>query len=283
MEEKFICKYCHAEKKNANSLHNHERLCKENPNRQESGFAHYNRNGHKGTNHFLKAKELGLPVPEHSRKGKYEKEYICPVCKEKFMGKVPFSEHLETHRTDNADLHHIEETKCRFCDRTFTRSNSLTFHEKRCSLNPNRVEYVWKGRHHSEETKDKLATKMQDLYKGKSIWRTQIEKRKSYAEQYFDECFPELKQNFHVDKYFLDLADPEKKAYIEVDGEQHYNDNKVIEHDKERTERLESLGWKLIERVRWSKFQKLTEEQKVEYVNILKQRIGALVVCSQAS
>ena len=31
----FICRFCGSERKNGNSLRNHERLCKENPNRQE--------------------------------------------------------------------------------------------------------------------------------------------------------------------------------------------------------------------------------------------------------
>ena len=37
----FICKYCGKECKNSNSLRNHERLCKLNPNKAESGLAKY--------------------------------------------------------------------------------------------------------------------------------------------------------------------------------------------------------------------------------------------------
>lgn len=36
------CKYCGKECKNLNSLHTHERLCKLNPNRQESPWVKYN-------------------------------------------------------------------------------------------------------------------------------------------------------------------------------------------------------------------------------------------------
>lgn len=39
----LICKYCGKECKNAKSLRNHERLCKENPNHQESSFAKFNK------------------------------------------------------------------------------------------------------------------------------------------------------------------------------------------------------------------------------------------------
>lgn len=39
----YICRYCGKECKNANSLRNHERLCKENPNHQISNFVAYNK------------------------------------------------------------------------------------------------------------------------------------------------------------------------------------------------------------------------------------------------
>jgi very-short-patch-repair endonuclease len=40
----FICRHCLLEKHNNNSLRNHERLCKNNPNKQESNFKKYNKN-----------------------------------------------------------------------------------------------------------------------------------------------------------------------------------------------------------------------------------------------
>lgn len=39
----LVCKYCGKECKNSNSLNNHERLCKYNPNRQESSFVKFNK------------------------------------------------------------------------------------------------------------------------------------------------------------------------------------------------------------------------------------------------
>jgi len=206
----FICKFCGSERKNANSLRNHERLCKENPNRQKiEEYAHTEKwlaacKGHKGTNQFVKAKELGLPIPESKCKGK-----------------------------------------------------------------PG----PWRGRKHTEESKHKISESMKKVYENKSIWSTQIEKRKSFAEQYFDTCFPELKQNYHVDRYFLDLANPDLKLYIEIDGEQHYNDPKVIEHDKVRTARLEELGWKCLKRIRWSEYKKLSKEEQEFLISELKKQI----------
>ena len=44
MVEEFICKFCEKVCKNANSLRNHERLCKQNPNRQFTLFSTKNPN-----------------------------------------------------------------------------------------------------------------------------------------------------------------------------------------------------------------------------------------------
>lgn len=65
----FVCKYCGKVCKNENSLRNHERLCKENPNRQilKSNFIEWNKKRKelniKGENHFTKAERLGLDKP----------------------------------------------------------------------------------------------------------------------------------------------------------------------------------------------------------------------------
>lgn len=211
----FICRFCGSERKNGNSLRNHERLCKENPNRQRiEEYTHTEKwlvacranKGH-GANQFTKARELGLPIPPGTMKGK-----------------------------------------------------------------PG----TWRGRKHTEEQKRKISETQKRNFResgAKSIWHTQLENRKSFAEQYFDTCFPNLKQNYHVDRYFLDLANPEKKLYIEVDGDQHYNDQKVVEHDKVRTARLEELGWKCLRRIRWSEYKKLSKEEQESLITELQKQI----------
>lgn len=177
------------------------------------------------------------------------------------------------------------------CGQVFQSRRKLQAHHKDCTLFQSRkghnqftkarelgleipkgnVNHYWLGRKHTEESKRKISESMKKVYEGRSIWATQIEKRKSYAEQYFDDLFPTLNQNYKVDRYFLDLADPIKKLYIEVDGEQHYNDSKVIEHDKIRTERLSELGWTCVKRIRWSTYKKLSHEEKENIINGLKQ------------
>lgn len=59
----FICKFCNQERKSNKSLINHERLCKENENRQYT-FLQLNKNKHiKKSNQYIKALELGIPKP----------------------------------------------------------------------------------------------------------------------------------------------------------------------------------------------------------------------------
>lgn len=99
----------------------------------------------------------------------------------------------------------------------------------------------------------------------------------SYPEKYFKEVFNnacmEYEQNYYSNSYFLDFAWPDIKIYIEIDGEQHYLDNRIVEHDKERTEKLHNAGWRLLTRIRWSNFQKLEQTEKENLVFRLLQII----------
>ena len=67
IRDDLFCKYCGKQCKSLNSLRNHERLCKENPNRQilKSNFIAWNeyrrgKNLQKSSNHFKKARQLGI-------------------------------------------------------------------------------------------------------------------------------------------------------------------------------------------------------------------------------
>lgn len=66
------CRYCGKEYKSLKGLSQHEIRCKENPKRLDLSYLDSNRPkaGHKGTNQFMKAKELGLEVPEVSEETK---------------------------------------------------------------------------------------------------------------------------------------------------------------------------------------------------------------------
>jgi hypothetical protein len=98
----YICRYCGRICKNDNSLRNHERLCKENPDRQilVSNFIKWNeyRKGKKlqnSSNQYIKAKELGTEYHisdetkeklSNARKGKHHtkehKEKLSKIMKD---------------------------------------------------------------------------------------------------------------------------------------------------------------------------------------------------------
>ena len=68
--EEYKCKYCGKICKNANSLRNHERLCKENPNHQVSSIVEYNMK-----NHGHPAWNKGLTKETDERVRRYGESY----------------------------------------------------------------------------------------------------------------------------------------------------------------------------------------------------------------
>jgi very-short-patch-repair endonuclease len=55
---------------------------------------------------------------------------------------------------------------------------------------------------------------------------------------------------------------------LEIDGEQHYVDTRIVAHDNIRTQILSDLGWTGI-RIRWAEFKKLSDESKKEKIQEL--------------
>lgn len=99
-------------------------------------------------------------------------------------------------------------------------------------------------------------------------------KKKFYSEIYFGECFQgtDIIKEHQISLYSLDFADIDKKIDIEIDGDQHFVDKRIIKHDQKRNKFISSLGWTII-RVRWSEFQKLNYEEKSKIVqSIIKYK-----------
>jgi len=91
-------------------------------------------------------------------------------------------------------------------------------------------------------------------------------KRKFYSEEYFNECLKDTNfiNEYKVDTYSLDFAEVVNKIDLEIDGNQHFYDKKIIEHDKKRNFYLSCLGWTII-RIKWSEFLilSLAEKQRI--------------------
>jgi len=108
----LYCKYCNKECKNLNSLKQHEIRCKLNSNRINMDYINIkpgHSKGHKGTNQFIKAKELGLskPVVSDETKKKLSKVWKNKTLPQEMKKKISISinkaikEHPESYSSTN--------------------------------------------------------------------------------------------------------------------------------------------------------------------------------------
>lgn len=130
----------------------------------------------------------------------------------------------------------------------------------------------------SEETKQKVSSSMRsylDRNPDKVGYKlNHYSKGRSYAEEYWKNVLDnnglEYEEQLKIGLYYLDFAFPKQKIDLEIDGEQHYSDQRIIESDKRRTEALTKLGWQTI-RIRWSEYTKL--ENKEDFVEQLLRQL----------
>lgn len=234
---RHICQYCNQEFDTGNLLGNH--IAKKCPN-----LKHYNKRKPDG--------------------------WKCNICNIIFDTRIQLQNHRKIHynNTKFCDYHKIINKPCQFCGLICKRTCDLTRHEKFCKENPNKQ--IWRGHKISDETKKKLSdAAIKNLRGTHCNW---LNKRKSYAEEYFEAIFTDAESQYQVGRYTLDFAWTKSKIYIEVDGEQHYT-KEGLEHDKIRTEFLIEKGWKLLKRIRWSEFQKLSKIERENEINRLLQTI----------
>ena len=127
-------------------------------------------------------------------------------------------------------------------------------------------------RPHTEETKKKISEHRIKFLRenpDKVPYKlNHYSKGRSYAEEYWkvilDTNNLSFVEQYQIEPYQLDFAFPNLKIDLEIDGDQHYLDKRVVESDKRRNIYLEELGWTII-RIRWSEYKKL--EDKKSYVN----------------
>lgn len=92
----------------------------------------------------------------------------------------------------------------------------------------------------------------------------------SYPEQYWKEVLQNNNIQFDIEvqinKYRLDFVIG--NVDLEIDGDQHYLDKRIIQSDLRRTEFLKELGFEIV-RIRWSQYQKLCTEERMQFVKKL--------------
>lgn len=136
-----------------------------------------------------------------------------------------------------------------------------------------------KGKSMSDEQKKKISISRSKFLKenpDKIPYLLNHSSKISYPEQYFIELFDreniDLQYHKQVGLYQLDFYNEDKKLYLEIDGEQHYQE-KSIERDEKRTQNLSSKGWELIMRIRWAEWKTYSEIEKKRVIEIIKDSL----------
>lgn len=208
-------------------------------------------------------------------------ERICKICGKKCKSQMGLATHVNrAHNISLLDyvIRHegFKAPKCTVCDKDAKSTGvGLKFWKTCCSK-----ECLAKqaSNPHTEETKQKLSKIRREFLKenpDKVPYRlNHYSKGPSYPERYFSKLFTnegiEFETEVRISVYSLDFVLFGKKIDFEVDGSQHYCDQKIVKSDKRRTAYLESLGWKVI-RVCWAEWMKMSDNDRKRYVKDLKE------------
>jgi len=145
---------------------------------------------------------------------------------------------------------------CKFCGKEWvTTKSGHGFHEKYCKSNPNADHYI--GHSFSEESRKKISEGMKQAFKeGRATgWHKRKTGTQSYPEKWFENVIKNefsdknYESEFHIGKYRLDFAWPEKMRYIEIDGSQHELEERS-KSDLIKDEFCKSLSWSCL-RLKW--------------------------------
>lgn len=198
------------------------------------------------------------------------------------------------------------EKKCKYCNIIFEDIKSRTFsnHVRWCNLNPNRK---WRQKREKTSREEQLKKMSESLKRHEPVcclcgcsrvfnnvraqrvhlshiqgrhpgWKHINEdiNRRSYPEKYFISLFEKerlhdrfkIEEKFPFHRYFLDFAFINEKICLEIDGYQHYINEKNIEHDRIRNDFLISKGWRVY-RINWSYFLKNKDEEIKKFFDFL--------------
>lgn len=210
--------------------------------------------------------------------------YKCKHCGKEFDNKYKLSGHstfckknpkyqhnIETLSDNRKNVSHYSKNQhlhCQYCNKEIANQGCLVLHERSCELNPN-VEKIkqktvkqktvkQKTVHlHSDETKQKISEGRKRWlaeHKDLHVWRKDskflsvpCENFKSFLKSK-NICFVEEYEPFDDIHYSVDIAFPDEKIGIEINGNQHYNrDGSLSEYYMKRHRYFETQGWKLYE------------------------------------
>ena len=164
----------------------------------------------------------------------------------------------------------------------YMKAEKLGLNKPKTSLETkNKLRQANIGKKHTQETKDKISrARLKYLSENPDKVPYKLNhysKGPSYPERYWKKIFDKARLNYveqyQIHTYQLDFALVEEKIDIEIDGDQHYLDERIIKSDKRRNQYLENLGWTVI-RIKWSDYKKLVDKQdRKDYVYYIIEQI----------
>jgi len=128
----------------------------------------------------------------------------------------------------------------------------------------------------TEETKKKISESRKKYLKEHPdqvpYLLNHFSKGESYPERYFQIILQKSNLSYErylqISYYNLDFAFIEKGIDLEIDGDQHYLDQKIVESNKERDIFLKNKGWSII-RISWSEYRRMKNEERRDYIKNL--------------
>lgn len=150
------------------------------------------------------------------------------------------------------------ELKCQYCGlvKSYTAISYFHFHENHCSENPNRK--IIKGHKHTEEQRKYISEarkKFLQEHPDMHPWK----KSSKFKSKPCEELKQWLRDN-NIDfeeevsvvpgkNYSVDIAFPKAMLIVEVNGNQHYDLNKMelLPYYQKRHNEIEALGWEVLE------------------------------------
>lgn len=218
--------------------------------------------------------------------------YKCEICEKEFEKRHAFNGHKKScGKIIDKKIKELKEKihECRYCKSIFDSGLQLGGHVINCKSDPSyeekrknksiKLSNIGKKRKLSIETKNKISKSRKKYLQenpDKVPYKLNHSSKESYPEKYFNELF--INENIKVERYYyiglyeLDFCIVDKKIDIEIDGEQHYVDERIKKSDINRNKFLENLGWTII-RIRWRDYQRLSSDDKRNYIVELKRKI----------
>lgn len=210
-------------------------------------------------------------------------EFVCQYCGREAKTKHSNIAHeIKCHSNENRKQYTekwLQSQKTKTIHNQYTKAKSLGYIHVISDETRRKISEASRCRTHSEETKKKISKSRKEFLDANPDMvpykLNHYSRGESYPETYFkgvlDSNGIKYSQEYQVGLYSLDFAILDKKIDLEIDGEQHYLDERICDSDIRRNQFLEDLGWKII-RIRWSSYQKLSDEFKKEFCdNLIKQ------------